>query len=129
MEIEPIEGSEKHHVAMHSPADIWASKIAERLEARATESVPESAKAFSVPADVASSEPASASGSPVTSPAAAAAVMYSPAVLALAASAQMYSAQGVVSQLGGSASWKRDHEHPNDIKPVSRVEGNGSHSV
>lgn len=127
MEIEPIEGSEKHQVTSNSPAGIWAAKIAEKLEARSTESVPDSTKAFSVPSDLVSPEPSATSASPAVTPAAAA--VYSPAVLALAASAQMYSAQGVVSQLGGSASWKRDHAHPNDIKAVSRVEGNSSQSV
>lgn len=110
MEIEPIEATEHRG---ETAAEIWAARLADRLEEmRSVSTTPPSA-------DAASTEPVStAPASPVMQ----AAATYSPAVLALAASAQVYTANGTVSTLGSAAAHAQARDaHRNEIKAVSAI--------
>lgn len=100
MEVEPI-GS-IHGRVTESPADVWATKLATKLD-----------------------EMRKTASSATTSPNVATSSTYTPAVLANAASFQMYSQLGAVSSLDGHGTHahRTFDEAPDDIKAVDATHG------
>jgi hypothetical protein len=93
-----------HGRATQSPADVWAAKLAEKLDQMRTNV-----------------------SSPTSSVNVTTSTTYSPAVVAQAASYQMYTVAGAIAVMhhgvGGAAATKGFDEHPGDIKAVDNVEG------
>lgn len=90
--------------ASQSTADVWAAKLAEKLDQMR------------------------ASTQPASSPNVTTSASYSPAIVAQAATFQMYTQAGSVASLinshaGAYATPKVDTHHPEDIKAVDSLEG------
>jgi hypothetical protein len=105
MTVDAIDGVHGRTPTTQTPAEVWAAKLAERLEAMRS-----------------AAPPPTASANVQTSAA------YSPAVFAHAASFQVYTAAGSVATManGQGVNPPSSHvirEHPDDIHAVEGVEG------
>jgi hypothetical protein len=90
--------------ASQSTADVWAAKLAEKLDQMR------------------------ANSQPATSPNVTTSASYSPAIAAQMASYQVYTQAGSIAALtnghsNAHAAHKVDHHHPEDIKAIDALEG------